>query len=102
VLIAASSGTRIDLTGVVLESGDSVPGRFVGIGVASRGVDGVTIQGGTVRGYRFGIQLEGGQGHRIAGSDLSGSRTEPLRSSQITADTADLLDVARAETFLRH
>ena len=34
VIVAASSGTRIDLTGVVLESGDSVPARFTGIGVA--------------------------------------------------------------------
>ena len=50
VIIAAASGTRIDLTGVVLESGDSVPGRFVGVGVASSDVDGVSILGGTVRG----------------------------------------------------
>ena len=40
VIIIAASGTRVDLTGVVLESGDSVPGRFIGVGIASRGVDG--------------------------------------------------------------
>src|SRR6478609_6860599 len=65
VIIAASSGTRIDLTGVVLESGDSVSSRYVGIGVASRGVDGVTITGGAIHGYRLGIRLEGGRSHRI-------------------------------------
>ena len=27
VIIVAASGTRLDLTGVVIESGDSVPGR---------------------------------------------------------------------------
>ncbi len=46
VIVAAASGTRIELTGVTLESGDSVPARYTGIGVASRGVDGVTILGG--------------------------------------------------------
>src|SRR4051794_31142019 len=53
VIIAAGSGTHIDLTGVVLESGDSIPSGFVGIGIASRGVDAVTITGGTIRGYRY-------------------------------------------------
>ena len=46
VLVAAPSGTRIDLSGVTIESGDSVPARYVGIGSPSRGVDGVTVLGG--------------------------------------------------------
>jgi hypothetical protein len=57
VIVAAASATRIDLSGVVLESGDSVPGRFVGVGLASKDVDGVTVSGGTVRGYRVGLRL---------------------------------------------
>ena len=100
VIIAASSGTRIDLSGVVLESGDSLPDRFVGIGIASRSVDGVSILGGTVRGYRFGVRLEGGRGHRVTGSELSGSRADPARTAPETADTADRLDPARPEVFL--
>jgi parallel beta-helix repeat protein len=100
VIIAASSGTRIDLSGVVLESGDSLPGRFVGIGVASRNVDGVSILGGTVRGYRFGVRLEGGRGHRITGSDLSGSRTDPVRAISEGADTTDRLDLTQPDVFL--
>ena len=52
VIVAASSGTRIDLTGVVLESGDSVPARFAGIGIASKDVDNVSILGGTIRGVK--------------------------------------------------
>ncbi|HJR16118.1 MAG TPA: hypothetical protein VJ808_04625, partial [Gemmatimonadales bacterium] len=80
VIIAAASGTRIDLTGVVLESGDSVPGRYVGIGVSSRGVDGVSINGGAIRGYRHGIRIEGGRNHRVWNVDLSGSRTQVVRS----------------------
>ena len=95
VIVAAASGTRIELTGVTLESGDSVPGRYSGIGVASRGVDAVTILGGTVRGYRFGLRIEGGHGHRVTGIDLSGSRAQRLGSTTERADTADRLDPAR-------
>ena len=97
VLIAAASGTRIDLTGVTLESGDSVPERYAGIGVASRGVDGIIVVGGTVRGYRFGIRLEGGRQHRLTGVDVSGNRRGPLRSTEQRTDTLDRRDAAHAE-----
>lgn len=100
VIVAAASGTRIDLTGVVLESGDSVPSRFVGVGVGSKDVDGVSVLGGTVRGYRFGLRLEGGRGHRISGTDLTGSRSEALRSTAAQPDTADRLDPLRLAAFI--
>ncbi len=99
VIVAASSGTRIDLTGVVLESGDSVPSRFTGVGITSKDVDGVSIVGGTIRGYRIGIRLEAGQGHRVTGTDLSGSRTADLRSTPTRPDTADRLDPYRLPAF---
>ncbi len=102
VLIAASSGTRIDLSGVVLESGDSLPDRFVGVGIASRGVDAVSVLGGTVRGYRFGVRLEGGRGHRVTGSDLSGSRGSAARAATLAADSAGPLDLAQPDTFLSY
>jgi len=97
VLIAASSGTRIDLGGVTIESGDSVPDRYVGIGVASKGVDGVTVLGGTVRGYRFGVRIEGGRNHHLSGIDVSGGRRQALRSTPERADTTDRLDVTRLD-----
>jgi parallel beta-helix repeat protein len=99
VLIAAASGTRIDLGGVTIESGDSVPERYAGVGVASRGVDDVTILGGVVRGYRYGVRLEGGRNHRLSGIDVSGSRRQALRSTPERPDTADRLDPARLEIF---
>jgi parallel beta-helix repeat protein len=102
VIIAASSGTRIDLTGVTLESGDSMPSRYVGVGIASKGVDAVSIEGGTVRGYRFGIRLEGGRDHRITGVDVSGSRSQALRSTAQRPDSADQLDLARPDTFVAY
>jgi len=99
VIIAAASGTRIDLSGVVLESGDSVPSGYVGVGISSRGVDGLTVTGGIIRGYRFGIRVEGGRGHRISGSDVSGSRTQAVRSTPALPDSADRLDLAVPDTF---
>ena len=96
VIIVAGSGTRLDLTGVVLESGDSVAGRFVGMGIASRNVDGVSIVGGTIRGYRVGIRLEGGRGHRVIGAALSGSRALP---STETVDSLNRLDPVHLEVF---
>jgi len=97
VLVAAASGTRIDLTGVTLESGDSLPERFVGVGVASKGVDAVTVVGGTVRGYRFGLRIEGGRNHRLSGIDVSNSRRQILRSTAERADTMDRLDPTRLD-----
>ena len=99
VIVAASSGTRVDLTGVVLESGDSVPARFTGIGVASKDVDGVSILGGTIRGYRIGLRLEGGHGHQVRGTDVSGSRAAALRSNATRPDTADRLDPFHLSPF---
>jgi len=99
VIVAAASGTRIDLTGVVLESGDSVAAEFAGVGVASKDVDGVSVVGGTIRGYRIGLRLEGGRGHRVSGTDLSGSRAEALQSTAAQPDTADRLDPLRLAAF---
>ena len=102
VIIAAASGTHIDLTGVVLESGDSVPSRYVGVGVASRGVNAVTITGGTIRGYRYGIRIDGGRAHRVTGSDLSGSRDQGVRSTPARPDAADDLELIRPDSFERY
>jgi parallel beta-helix repeat protein len=93
VIIVAGSGTRVDLTGVTLESGDSIPSTFVGVGLSSLGVDSVAIRGGFIRGYRFGIRLEGGVGHRVSGVNLSGSRSQALSSTASWFDVADWLDI---------
>ncbi len=95
VIIAAASGTHIDLSGVTLESGDSVPAGYSGIGISSRGVDGVTVLGGLVRGYRFGLKIDGGRGHRVSGVDVSASRSQRLASAIERTDSADRLDPLR-------
>lgn len=98
VLVVAGSGTRLNLTGVTLESGDSVPSRFVGAGVVSYGLDNVEVYGGSIRGYRHGVRIEGGRGHRIARVDVSGSRAQALRSTPDRYDEADWLDIFHADT----
>ena len=102
VIVIAASLTRLDLTGVTIESGDSVPSRFVGVGVLSKGVDRVEITGGSIRGFRYGIRVEGGRGHQIAGTDLSGSRKQDLLSTATTFSEGDWLDIFRPDSFERY
>jgi parallel beta-helix repeat protein len=102
IIVAAASGTKIDLTGVVLESGDSVPARFVGAGIISRGVDGVSITGGAIHGYRYAIRLEGGRFHRITNADLSGSRSQGGGSNPARPGALDRLNLIRPDTFERY
>lgn len=98
VIVAGSPGTSINLTGVTLESGDSVPAEYRGAGVVASGVDRITITGGTIRGYQFGIRIDGGRGHLVAGSDVSGSRMQALRSTPEQFDAADWLDIFHADS----
>jgi parallel beta-helix repeat protein len=102
VIIVAGSGTRLDLTGVTLESGDSVPSRFTGVGVLSSGVDQVTIVGGTVQGYRHNVRIEGGRGHRVTGIDVSRSREEARHGTPERFDERDWLDIFDPEVFERY
>lgn len=99
VVVIVGSNTRLDLTGVTLESGDLVASEFTGIGVLSLRGDSITIRGGRIRGYRYGVRLEGGRGHRVSGIDLSGSRSQALRSSSGAFDPADWLNIAEPDSF---
>ncbi len=99
VIVIIGSNTRVDLTGVTLESGDSQASDFSGIGVLSLRGDSITVRGGRIRGYRFGVRLEGGRGHRVSGIDLSGSRSQALRSSAGNFDERDWLNISNPDTF---
>ena len=99
VLIVAASGLHLDLHGVIIESGDSVPSRFSGYGIMLRNVDSVAITGGTIRGFRIGVMLEGGSGHSVTAMTLSGSRTQALRSTPDRYSEADWLDIFHPDTF---
>lgn len=99
VLVVTGSNTRIDLTGVTLESGGAQAAEFSGIGILSLRGDSISIRGGRIKGYRFGVRLEGGRGHRVSGVDLSGSRSQALRSSAGNFDPRDWLNIASPDTF---
>ena len=99
ILVITGSGTTLDLTGVTIESGDTLPEALVGVGVVVRGVDSVTISGGRVTGYRYGIRIEGGRGHRVTGVDVGGSRRQRLASTADKFDERDWLDIFTPETF---
>ncbi|MGH7590432.1 MAG: NosD domain-containing protein, partial [Gemmatimonadales bacterium] len=99
VLVVTASGTHIDLTGVSIHSGDSIPSRYVGICIVSRGYDAVEVEGGAIGGYRSGIRLEGGRGHRITGVNVSGSRAQPLQSTPIQFAASDWIDIFDPDTF---
>jgi parallel beta-helix repeat protein len=62
-------------------------------------VDAVSVTGGAIHGYRYGIRLEGGRAHRVIGADLSGSRNQGVRSTPAHPDSADYLELVRPETF---
>jgi parallel beta-helix repeat protein len=102
VLIASTSDTRIDLSGVTIESGDSLPSRFTGIGVLAFGVDRITVVGGRIRGYRWGVRIVGGSGHRVTDLALSGSRAQELRSTPLQYDERDWLDIFHPESTLAY
>lgn len=59
----------LDLTGVTLESGIERPWEREGVGVHSNGHSYLTIRGGAIHGYRFGIFLQGGEDLKVIGSD---------------------------------
>jgi parallel beta-helix repeat protein len=98
VIVAGSPGTSVNLTGVTLESGDSVPAEYRGAGVVASGVDRVTITGGIIRGYQFGVRIDGGSGHLVTGTNLSGSRTAALRSTPDAFDEGDWLDIFHVDS----
>jgi len=98
VLVVKASGVHLDLTGVIFESADSVPSEYVGVGVLARSVDSVHINGGSIRGYRFGVLIVGGHGHQVTGMTLSGSRHQALRSTRDRYDERDWLDIFHPDT----
>lgn len=102
VLVVGESGTSIDLSNVLLESGDSLIWELTGAGIVSQDMNDVSIVGGAIRGFRHGIRLEGGSGHRVSRIDLSGTREERRRSSDSQLDMRDWLDIARPDVFERY
>ncbi len=70
VIRVAADNITLDATGVTLNSGDA---NFGGSGVIVRGRNGVTLRGGTVGGFRYGLRVENSSGVRVENANISGN-----------------------------
>ena len=98
-----ADNVEVDLTGVTIESSAANPWERVGIGVHSRGRSHITIHGGAIHGYRFGVLLEGDSvaaaDIAITGTDLGGSRAQKLISTPKHYDENDWVDIFKLESW---
>lgn len=97
VIEVAADTVVLDLSGVTIESGTQDSWDRVGIGIHSKGHSHISIEGGTVRGYRFNIFFEGeagaGSDIKVASVNLSGSRSQRLLSTEMHYDVLDWLNI---------
>src|SRR4051794_18138743 len=78
-LIAGRAGITIDLNGHTLSGSASTEcsdpsGQDVHFGVAITGYDHVTVAGGTIRGFDFGLRADGSQAARLHDLTLTENR----------------------------
>jgi nitrous oxidase accessory protein NosD len=93
VLRVRAKGVTVVLDGVVIDGAaeGETPDRFEGVGVSVVGVPGVTVRGGSVRGFRVGVRGEKAPGLRLIGVDASGTRRMHLKSTPEREDPSDWL-----------
>jgi len=97
VLEIAADNVVLDMRGVTLEGTPRAPWERVGIGIHAKGHSRITLLGGTVRGYRTNIFLEGEAGTgstvKVAGTDASGSRAQRLLSTETHFEALDWVNI---------
>ncbi len=93
VIHVRGKGTRLDLTGVVLDGAPegADPSAFAGIGISVEGTEGCTIVGGSARGFHVGLRARGCRGLAVTGFDGSGNRRDRLKSTPEAEDADDWL-----------
>ena len=89
----------IDLTGVTIEGADPLadPDTFGGTGIIVDGGRGVTIQGGTIRGFKVGILARRSPALRLREQDLSYNWKPRLRSGYEQEHQSDWLSFHQNE-----
>ena len=72
----------VDFTGVVLlgAAPGTAPDSFSGVAIRIEGGSGVTVRGGTARGYKVGLLARGTRGLRLEGNDFSHNWRQRLES----------------------
>ncbi|HSG08969.1 MAG TPA: NosD domain-containing protein [Longimicrobiales bacterium] len=73
LIVIRGDDVALDLTGVRLEglSPDVEPDAATGVAIRIDGGRNVTVRGGTIRGYRFGVLARGTRGLRLLENDVS-------------------------------
>ncbi len=89
----------LDLMGVTLTSSTENPWEREGFGVHSNGHSHLTIRGGAIHGYRFGIFLQGGEDLKIVGSDVGANRAQKLLSTETHYDEGDWVDIFHLDAW---
>lgn len=80
------------LDGVVLDGAaeGAKPDTFTGTGVIVRGKANI-VHGGTVRGFKVGMEVDGGEGHWVIGTELTHGFAQHLKSTPAAEDPSDWL-----------
>lgn len=95
-----ADNVTLDLTGVTITTGISNPWDRVGIGIHSDGHNHVTILGGGVHGYKYGIFIQGvNHGVNVIGTDVSGNRAQKLLSTPAHFDAKDWVDIFHLDSW---
>jgi parallel beta-helix repeat protein len=99
VITIRGDSLTLDLTGVSLEGADPLadPDTFEGVAIRVEGGRGVRITGGTIRGYRVGIQALGTRDLVIRDADLGGQWKPRLYSLVEHESLVDWLSFHRNE-----
>lgn len=97
-LVIEGDGITVDFGGATLRGSAATvePDQRTGFGVIVRGKN-VTLRGLTVRGYKVGVYVEGGDGFKIFDSDLSYNWKQRLKSGRMKEDSADWMSFHQNE-----
>jgi parallel beta-helix repeat protein len=92
-IVIRGDDVTVDLTGVTIEGGEPFadPDTYTGTGVLIDGVRGVTVRGGTIRGFKIAIRGRRAPALHLTGLDLSYNWKPRLRSGIEQENQADWL-----------
>jgi parallel beta-helix repeat protein len=100
VIEIAADHVTLDLTGVTIASGIADPWKREGIGVHSNGYSHITIRGGAIHGFQYGIFIQGADdGVKIEGTDVSENRAQKLLSTDTHYDEGDWVDIFHLDAW---
>lgn len=107
-----ADNVTLDLADVTIQGATKNPRERVGIGIHSKGHSGITIRGGAIRGFRYGIFLEGNSAPaetsgssgaasniQIIDVDVGGSRAQKLISTPEKYDEGDWVDIFHVDAW---